>query len=106
MQAFLAANPDAGNINGSPKTKAAKFLVNSAFDIDDNTRAYGNFAYIKKDVFSFANYRTPYWQPTDYGLLTPSGQQYKGYGPHFDGTLDDYNATGGVKTEIIAGPPT
>jgi len=100
VNAFLATHPDAGNINGSPKTKASKFLVNAAYDIDDVTRVYANAAYIKKDVFSFANYRTPYWQPTDYGLLTPSGQAYQGYGPHFDGTLNDYNATAGVKTDI------
>ncbi|SHH54789.1 TonB-dependent siderophore receptor [Massilia sp. CF038] len=100
VQPFLNQYPDAGNINGSPETKAAKFLVNAGYDIDDTTRAYANFAYIKKDIFSFANYRTPYWQPTDYGLLTPSGQPYKGYGPHFNGTLQDFNATGGVKSEI------
>jgi len=100
VQAFLDKYPDARNINGSPKTKATKFLVNAAYDIDDTTRAYGNFAYIKKNVFSFANFRTPYWRPTDYGLLTPSGEPYAGYGPTFQGQLNDYNATGGVKTDF------
>lgn len=100
VQPFLNQYPDARNVNGSPETKAAKFLVNTAYDLNDDTRIYGNFAYVKKEVFSFANYRTPYWQPTDYGLLTPTGQPYVGYGPHFNGKLDDYNATGGVKSEI------
>ena len=98
VNAFLARYPDARNINGAPETKAKKFLVNSAFDITEDTRAYGNFAYIKKEVFSFANFRTPYWRPTDFGLLTPTGQPYAGYGPTFNGELDDYNATGGVKS--------
>lgn len=100
VRPFLAQFPDAGNINGSPETKATKFLVNSGFDITDNTRIYGNFAYIKKEVFSYANYRTPYWRPTDFGRLTPAGSPYVGYLPTFQGDLDDYNATGGVKTEL------
>ena len=94
---FLAKYPDAGNINGSPATKASKFLVNTRYDLTDDVSIYGNAAYIKKNVDSFANYRTPYWRPTDYGLLTPSGTAYKGYVPTFKGQLDDYNATVGFK---------
>jgi iron complex outermembrane receptor protein len=29
--------PDAGNINGSPETAAAKFLVNGGFDLSENS---------------------------------------------------------------------
>ena len=35
VQKFLALKPDAGNINGSPETKATKLLVNSRYDISD-----------------------------------------------------------------------
>jgi iron complex outermembrane receptor protein len=94
---FLALKPDAGNINGSPATEAAKFLVNSRYDLTDDVSIYGNAAYIKKTVDSFANYRTPYWRPTDYGLLHPAGTPYVGYVPTFVGKLDDYNATVGAK---------
>ncbi len=99
VQAFLAKYPDAGNINGSPATSAAKFLINAGVDLGKNTQLYGNVAYVYKKVNSFANYRTPYWRPTDYGLLTPAGQTYVGYVPNFIGDLNDYNGTVGLKTE-------
>ena len=94
---FLAKFPDAGNINGSPATKAAKALVNTRYDVADGVSLYGNAAYIHKQVDSFANYRTPYWRPTDYGLLHAPNTPYLGYAPTFIGKLDDYNATGGAK---------
>jgi len=96
-QAFLAIKPDAGNINGSPATSAQKALVNSRYDLSDDVSLYGNAAYVHKKVDSYANYRTPYWRPTDYGLLHAPGTPYLGYVPTFVGKLDDYNATGGVK---------
>ncbi len=100
VQAFLSKYPDARNINGSPKTKAFKGLVNTRYDLGEGVSIYGNAAYVNKKVNSFANYRTPYWRPTDYGLLHPAGSPYEGYQPTFDGTLDDYNATGGVKLDL------
>ncbi|WP_229506998.1 TonB-dependent receptor plug domain-containing protein [Pseudoduganella rivuli] len=100
VQAFLAQKPDAGNINGSPKTKAEKALINSRYEIADGTSIYGNAAYVHKKVDSYANYRTPYWRPTDYGLLHKAGTPYVGYVPTFIGTLDDYNATGGIKLDL------
>jgi iron complex outermembrane recepter protein len=98
VRAFLAIKPDAGNINGSPETTASKFLVNGGIDINEHTDLYYNAAYIYKKVNSFANYRTPYWRTTDYGLLTPAGQPYMGYLPTFDGDLNDYHGTIGFKT--------
>jgi len=97
---FLTKKPDAGNINGSPETKASKFLLNTRYEVTDGVNLYANAAYIDKKVDSYANYRTPYWRPTDYGLLHPSGTPYEGYVPGFLGNLKDYNATFGVKLEI------
>ncbi|OFA00537.1 TonB-dependent siderophore receptor [Duganella sp. HH101] len=94
---FLAKFPDAGNINGSPATRAAKAEFNTRYDLSDTTSLYANGAYVNKKVSSFANYRTPYWRPTDYGLLHAPQYTYVGYVPTFGGTLDDYNATGGTK---------
>ena len=62
IQEFLSRRPDAGNINGSPETTAAKFLVNGSVDVSDKTDMYFNAAYVYKKVNSFANYRTPYWR--------------------------------------------
>lgn len=100
VNAFLAKRPDAGNINGSPESKASKFLVNTRYEIADDVNLYGNAAYIDKKINSFANYRTPYWRPTDYGLLHPAGTPYEGYVPTFIGALKDYNATIGTKFEV------
>lgn len=94
---FLALYPDAGNINGSPETRAYKGLVNGKLQLSGGASLYGNAAYVRKEIDSYANYRTPYWRPTDYGLLHRPNEPYVGYAPTFLGTLDDYNATGGVK---------
>jgi iron complex outermembrane recepter protein len=105
VQAFLALKPDAGNINGSPETTAAKFLVNGGLDLSETTSLYANAAYVYKKVNSYANYRTPYWRTiTDFPYLadffgdgTPAS--YVGYVPTFDGDLSDYNGTIGFRSK-------
>jgi len=102
---FLSKHPDARNINGSPETAAAKFVINGGKDINDHTQFYYNAAYVYKKVNSFANFRTPYWRTTTdfpylsslFGDGTPAS--YQGYGPTFEGELNDYNATIGYKFE-------
>lgn len=105
IEEFLERRPDAGNINGSPETAAAKFELNGGIDVSENAKFYFNGAYVYKKVNSFANYRTPYWrQLKDYPFLnklfpanTPNG--YDGYVPTFEGDLNDYNATLGLKSK-------
>ena len=104
VRAFLAMKPDAGNINGSPETTAAKFLLNGGADISEGSNLYFNAAYVYKKVNSFANYRTPYWRPlSDYPYLDDffgdKNGNYVGYVPTFDGDLDDYNGTIGLKSK-------
>lgn len=108
VNSFLAKYPDAGNINGSPETLAAKFLVNGGRDLSDNTQLYYNAAYVYKKVSSFANYRTPYWRTLDptnpylndfFGNGNDANPSYKGYVPTFIGDLNDYNATLGFKNQ-------
>lgn len=118
---FLSRKPDAGNINGSPETTAAKFLVNGGVDLSESSELYFNAAYVYKKVNSFANYRTPYWRtiesfpylgnffpgdnPNNVGAFTDAygntfqGNGYDGYVPTFDGDLNDYNATVGFKAD-------
>lgn len=106
VQEFLSRRPDAGNINGSPETSAAKFELNGGNKLSEASKFYYNAAYVNKKVESFANYRTPYWRTlADYPFLsdffpanTPSG--YDGYVPTFEGDLNDYNATLGVKSNV------
>ncbi|OCB78732.1 TonB-dependent receptor [Flavobacterium crassostreae] len=103
---FLSRRSDAGNINGSPENAAAKFLVNSAYNVSEQTELYFNAAYIYKKVNSFANYRTPYWRSVeDYPYLAklfPNGPNgtYDGYVPTFEGLLNDYNGTVGLRSKI------
>ncbi|UQD56448.1 TonB-dependent receptor [Flavobacterium sp. K5-23] len=106
VQAFLAKMPDAGNINGSPETAAAKFLVNGGFGLSEETQLYYNAAYVYKKVNSFANYRTPYWRSLSdfpylndfFGNGNSANPSYNGYVPTFIGDLNDYNATLGYKS--------
>jgi iron complex outermembrane recepter protein len=109
VQEFLSRNPDAGNINGSPETAAAKFLINGAYDLSAETKLYFNGAFINKKVNSFANYRTPYWRTVgDFPYLADffpgdnpnNAGGYDGYVPTFEGDLNDYNATIGFKSII------
>jgi iron complex outermembrane receptor protein len=103
VRAFLATMPDAGNVNGSPETTAAKFLMNTGIQLTENSEFYANAAYVYKKVNSFANYRTPYWRTeaaypylADFFPNGPGGS-YVGYVPTFDGDLNDYNGTIGVR---------
>ncbi len=107
VEEFLSRHPDAGNINGAPKTVAARFSINAGFDLSEHTVMYANAAYVYKKVNSFANYRTPYWRTlADYPYLAdffpgkhPSNAGgYDGYVPTFEGDLNDYNGTVGFKT--------
>ena len=104
VQSFLNKMPDAGNINGSPETAAAKFLVNGGVNYNNETQLYYNAAYVYKKVNSFANYRTPYWRsvasmPYLADLFAGgNAANYVGYVPTFEGDLNDYNATIGYKT--------
>ncbi|WP_405396775.1 TonB-dependent receptor [Maribacter sp. Asnod2-G09] len=109
VQEFLSRTPDAGNINGSPETAAAKFSLNLGYELSENTSMYGNAAYVYKAVNSFANYRTPYWRTVeDFPYLADffpgnnpnNAGGYDGYVPTFEGELSDYNATVGFKSVI------
>jgi len=106
VQSFLSRRLDAGNINGSPETAAAKFAVNFGYNLIDNTELYGDAAYVYKSVNSFANYRTPYWRTeASFPYLADffpngTGGSYDGYVPTFEGLLSDYNATVGFRSTI------
>jgi len=109
VEEFLGRNPDANNINGAPETAASKFLINGGLDLSDDTELYFNAAYVYKSVNSFANYRTPYWRTVDDfpyladffpGDNPNNAGGYDGYVPTFEGLLNDYNGTVGIKTKI------
>ena len=109
VREFLGRNPDANNINGSPENAASKFLINGGVDVTEDSQFYFNAAYVYKKVNSFANYRTPYWRTVDDfpyladffpGSNPNTAGGYDGYVPTFEGLLNDYNGTVGLKTKI------
>jgi iron complex outermembrane receptor protein len=107
VQEFLSRRPDAGNINGAPETVATKFLINGAYDLSEESTLYFNAAYVFKKVNSYANYRTPYWKVATGDLaylqdLFPSNEAggFDGYVPTFEGVLNDFNATLGIKRTV------
>nr|AOE14250.1 putative TonB-dependent receptor [uncultured bacterium] len=107
VKEFLSRRPDAGNINGSPETVATKFLINGAYDLSEESTLYFNAAYVFKKVNSYANYRTPYWKVAtgDSAYLQdlfPSNERggFDGYVPTFEGVLNDFNATLGIKRRV------
>jgi iron complex outermembrane receptor protein len=109
---YLKIYPTGNNQNGTGATSAAKFEINMSIPTGENSQFYSNAAMVVKKVFSFANYRVPYWKQ-DYGLLhtendnlpnysgtgDPLYNGYLGYQPTFNGDLLDYNATFGFKSE-------
>ena len=95
---FLKIYPTGNNTNGTGEITAAKFLYNLGVPMGEYGQFYSNAAFVTKRVLSNANYRTPYWKQ-DYGLLHAAGTTYIGYQPTFEGELEDYNATFGVKNE-------
>lgn len=97
--AYIAKFPDGNNKNETSQTAAAKFLINSAIPVNENSEVYFNAAYVYKKVNSFANYRVPYWKQDPYNLLHAAGTPYIGFQPSFDGDLNDYNGTVGLHTE-------
>jgi iron complex outermembrane receptor protein len=99
VQEFLDRFPDANNISGTPSSTVAKFLVNTGIPLKSGISLYANAAFVYKNIQSFANYRTPYWKQDPYHLLHAPGTPYLGFRPTFDGDLQDYNATVGVKSE-------
>lgn len=107
---FLNKYPDGKNINSTTDNTSAKFLINVGIPVSENTEVYFNAAYVYRKALSFANYRQPYWK-LDYGLLhtpvtggtdytgtgDPLYEGYIGYHPTFEGDLNDYNGTIGIR---------
>jgi iron complex outermembrane receptor protein len=113
IDAYLDVYPTGNNINGTGETQAGKFNFNLGLPIGEDAQFYSNAGLVFKKVFSFANFRTPYWR-TDAGLLhqpipgapnytggtDPLYEGYIGYVPTFDGDLFDYHGTAGFNRNI------
>lgn len=97
---FIQKHPDLGMNIGQPSFDRYASQIN--LELPYNGRrgtmyAFGGYTY--REGQSFAAYRTPYWIPSDFGLLTPAGQEYEGFLPTFETSINDYNLTLGNRFE-------
>ena len=110
IDAYLKRFPTANNRATIVGGTIGKWLVNFSYPISSSTELYGFAAQALRRSVSNANYRTPYWrldngvlhaaqpgQPNYTGSTNPLYDGYLGYMPTFEGELNDYNATVGVK---------
>ncbi len=91
------ANPSLGMIVGQPNMTTGDFFVNASVDLGRNAEVYGFGGFTYRRGRSYALYRTPYWRPTDFGLLTEPGQPYNGFHPTFDTDILDNTQVIGIR---------
>lgn len=110
IDAYLKRFPTANNRATIVGGTVGKWLVNFSYPISASTELYGFAAQALRRSVSNANYRTPYWrldngvlhaanpgQPNYTGTTNTLYDGYLGYEPSFEGNLNDYNATFGIK---------
>ncbi|MEZ4920087.1 MAG: TonB-dependent receptor [Saprospiraceae bacterium] len=97
--AWTTANPQLGMTVGQPNLTSGDVFFNGNVELGGQAEAYGFGGFTYRKGSSFALYRTPYWRPTDFGLLTPPGQSYEGFQPLFDTDIFDNTLVLGVRGE-------
>lgn len=110
VQKFLQRFPDGFNKNGTPDNTSAKFLMNGAIPVNENSEVYFNAAYVYRKTISNANYRQPYWRADHVLLHAPDASQpdYTVPATSYSDVSDDPNtvvdesATAPIVQEIAA----
>ena len=97
--AWLREFPNLGMRVGQPNMTIADVFFNSGVKVGGNNEIYGFGGITTRKGKSYALYRAPYWIPSDFGLLTPAGQTYKGFQPTFETDILDNTFTTGVRGE-------
>lgn len=93
---YFARFPDLNTTYGQPEITKISGLVNFGTKYNGGKgKFYGNLGLTARDGLSFAFFRTPYWRDTDWGLLTPAGEEYIGYQPRFESDISDVTFTVG-----------
>lgn len=94
---WLMENPDLGMTVGQPEYDKVSGLVNLGLPYGNNGEFYSTVGYTYRDGKSFALYRVPYWITDDAGLLTPDGEEYQGFQPTFETTVNDLTFIAGTR---------
>jgi iron complex outermembrane receptor protein len=98
VEKYLQKFPDGNNKNGTPDNTSAKFLINGAIPVGENSEVYFNAAYVYRKTQSNANFRQPYWRADHVLLHTPDASQ-----PDYTLSADNYGAPGSsINTEVAA----
>jgi iron complex outermembrane receptor protein len=98
LDAYFRQFPDLGMTYGQPEITKYSFMTNFGSDYAKGKgQIYGNLGYTGRDGTSFAFYRTSYWRPTDFGLLTEPGEAYVGYQPTFESDISDWTGSVGSR---------
>ncbi len=93
---YFTRFPDLNMTYGQPELSRFSGLVNFASKYGDgNGKFYALAGLTSRDGKSFAFYRTSYWRDTDWGKLTPAGEEYIGYQPTFETDITDITFTVG-----------
>lgn len=101
---FIQKHPDLGMIIGQPEYDKYSLYTNMGLPYGNGKgELYASGGYTYRDGKSFAAYRTPYWIPSDFGLLTPEGQEYEGFLPTFETDIKDFNFTLGNRLNLSNG---
>ena len=98
------ANNDAtlGMIVGRPDLKQKNVLVNISHPIGENSEFYTTHSFSDRWNRSFAYYRFPGWRRdvADAGFLTTTPEDFMGYHPTFEGSIQDHFNVIGVDLDL------
>jgi len=96
VQKYLQRFPDGNNKNGTPDNTSAKFLLNGAIPVNENSEFYFNAAYVYRKTVSNANFRQPYWRADHVLLHKPDASQ-----PDYTVDAESYNDTSTPNSAIV-----
>ena len=89
---FAQNDATLGMIVGRPDLKQTNVLVNVSHPIGENSEFYTTHSYSDRWNRSFAYYRFPGWRRdvADAGFLTTDPDDFMGYHPTFEGSIQDH----------------
>ena len=89
---FAQNDATLGMIVGRPDLKQTNVLVNVSHPIGENSEFYTTHSYSDRWNRSFAYYRFPGWRRdvADAGFLTTDPDEFMGYHPTFEGSIQDH----------------
>ena len=89
---FAENDPTLGMIVGRPDLKQSNIFVNVTHPLGDNSEFYTTHGFTDRWNRSFAYYRFPGWRRdvSDAGFLTTDPDDFAGYHPTFEGSIQDH----------------